>query len=205
MHDVRFVRFWAFFMGKMNYSIDYKGLAVGCHEFNFVVSGSFFTDKNADRIVDAQIDVKVTMEKSSRQMELLLSINGTLKVECDRCLDVFEMPLQVECPLVVKSSGEGDEQDDVDVLWITPEDDSIDLADYIYDTVCLSLPFQVVHPNVEDCNQDMIARFKSVTVEEFDEMFPEIEDDGSSEVGLSDENMAKLAALKQSAQNTEKK
>jgi hypothetical protein len=51
----------------------------------------------------------------------------------------------------------------------------------------------------------MIARFKSVTVEEFDEMFPEIEDDGSSEVGLSDENMAKLAALKQSAQNTEKK
>jgi hypothetical protein len=58
---------------------------------------------------------------------------------------------------------------------------------------------------VEDCNQDMIARFKSVTVEEFDEMFPEIEDDGSSEVGLSDENMAKLAALKQSAQNTEKK
>ena len=204
MHDRSVVKFWWKEMKKKDYSIDYKGLSVGCHEFDFVIDGLFFQEKEADRIVDAQLNAKVVVEKSGRQMEVSLLIDGTLNVECDRCLDVFEMPLHIEQPFVVKSAGQSCE-DDQDVLWLSPEDDSLDLTDYIYDTVCLSLPFQVVHPNPEDCNQDVIACFKSVTVEEFDEMFPEESDDANAEVGLNEENMAKLAALKQSVQDNEKK
>ena len=79
-------------MKKKDYSIDYKGLSVGCHEFDFVIDGLFFQEKEADRIVDAQLNAKVVIEKSGRQMEVSLLIDGTLNVECDRCLDVFEMP-----------------------------------------------------------------------------------------------------------------
>ncbi len=204
MHDRSVVKFWWKEMKKKDYSIDYKGLSVGRHEFDFVIDGLFFQEKEADRIVDAQLNAKVVIEKSGRQMEVSLLIDGTLNVECDRCLDVFEMPLHIEQPFVVKSAGQSYE-DDLDVLWLSPEDDSLDLTDYIYDTVCLSLPFQVVHPNPENCNQDVVACFKSVTVEEFDEMFPEESDDANAEVGLNEENMAKLAALKQSVQDNEKK
>ena len=65
-------------------------------------------------------------------------------------------------------------------------------------------------PNIKsitfyDCNQDVVSCFRSVTAEEFDEMFPEESDDANAEVGLNEENMAKLAALKQSVQDNEKK
>ena len=204
MHDISVVEFEAFKMKSTNYLIGYKGLSDGHHEFNFVVQGGLFSERNADRIVDAQLTVKVSMEKSVRQMDALLVVDGQLSVECDRCLDVFEMPLHIEQPFVVKSTDK-EHDEDVDVVWIAPEEDFVDLTDYIYDTVCLSLPFQVVHPNPEDCNQDMISRFRSVTTEEFDEMFPEQEDDGNAEVGLNDENKAKLLALKQSVQNNKEK
>ena len=37
-------------MKKKDYSIDYKGLSVGSHEFDFVIDGSFFQEKETDRI-----------------------------------------------------------------------------------------------------------------------------------------------------------
>ena len=48
------------------------------------------------------------------------------------------------------------------------------LSQYIYESICLSLPYQRVHPVGSDgksgCDPDMLARFNIVSEEEFDRL-----------------------------------
>jgi len=64
-------------------------------------------------------------------------IAATARAECVRCLDSFELPLQVDFQeLFAYSSSEADSY--------TVVDDSLDLGDIIRDAVVLDLPFQPV-------------------------------------------------------------
>ena len=55
---------------------------------------------------------------------------------------------------------------DGEVLWLLPGTDEVDLAQYIYESIVLSLPYQRVHPEGE-CDPAMLERFRIVTDEEF--------------------------------------
>ena len=59
---------------------------------------------------------------------------------------------------------------DGDILWISPADDTLDLGQYLYESIMLSLPFQRVHPDIRNCNPDMLKRFRIVSESEFDEL-----------------------------------
>ena len=54
----------------------------------------------------------------------------------------------------------------------------------IYESICLSLPYQRVHPDDSEgrstCDPDMLSRFRIVSEEEFDRLCPGTETDGSS-------------------------
>ena len=60
------------------------------------------------------------------------------------------------------------------MMWIGPSETEIDLSQYIYESICLSLPYQRVHPVGSDgksgCDPDMLARFNIVSEEEFDRL-----------------------------------
>lgn len=71
-------------------------------------------------------------------------------------------------PLVKITDSPG--PDDGDIIWVNPLSDKIELGQYIYESIILSLPFQRVHPDIADCNQQMVSRFKIVSSEEFDEI-----------------------------------
>ena len=47
---------------------------------------------------------------------------------------------------------------DGEVMWISPADGEVELAQYIYESIVLAMPYRRVHPDGE-CNPDMLARF----------------------------------------------
>ena len=47
-----------------------------------------------------------------------------------------------------------------------PGEDQVDLKQYIYESIVLSLPYQRVHPEGM-CNPDMLERFRIVSDQEF--------------------------------------
>ena len=46
-------------------------------------------------------------------------------------------------------------------MWISPADGEVSLAQYIYESIVLALPYSRVHADGE-CDPDMLARFTVV-------------------------------------------
>lgn len=151
------------------FCIPFKGLKSGSHHFEFKLDKAFLEAIGDEELIDVEADVEVEMTKTAQMLTFDVAIDGVAYVECDRCLDELEYPVETEDTLYVKFSEEEIEFDG-EVMWLNPADDQLDLSGYIYETLLLSLPYQRVHESIEECNQEMIARFKIVSEEEFEEM-----------------------------------
>ena len=147
------------------YSIAYKGLKNGHHEFDFKADDAFFEAMANEDIKGGDCNVHVTMERSETMLELGFAIDGYVVCECDRCLEDCNVPIEFEGELLVKFSNEVRDYDG-EVMWISPADGEVSLVQYIYESIVLALPYSRVHEEGE-CNPEMLARF--TTVEEDDE------------------------------------
>ncbi len=151
------------------FCIPFKGLKNGEHRFEFKLDKAFLEAVGDEELIDAEVDVAVVMTKTAQMLTIEVSLDGAASVECDRCLDELEYPVEADDTLYVKFSEEEIEFDG-EVMWLNPVDDELDLSGYIYETLLLSLPYQRVHESLEECNQEMIARFRIVSEEEFEEI-----------------------------------
>lgn len=175
------------------YSIAFEGLKNGHHEFRFAVDKSLFEAFENTEIKDGACEVRVDLNREESQLVLDVSISGDVVVACDRCLEDCRIPIDFEGRLLVKFSEEVREYDG-DVLWLLPGEGSVDLAQYIYESIILSLPYQRVHPEGE-CNPEMLERFRIVS----DREFARIEQQASVQEHTGGE-WAKLAALREQMQ-----
>ena len=121
------------------YSIAYKGLKNGLHEFDFKVDGGLFAAEENTEIKGGECDVHVSLEKSESMLEIGVAINGYVITECDRCLEDLKLP--VETSFEESYALEGVE---------------LDLSQDVYDFICTSLPLKRVHPEGE-CNQETVG------------------------------------------------
>ncbi len=144
------------------YSIPYKGLSIGSHEFKFKVGDAFFDSYDNLEIKGGDVDVDVMVNRQANLLSLEFEMKGTVRVECDRCLDDVSLPVEYEGVLSVRFS-ETEQDSDGEVMWISPMETEIPLAQYIYDSIVLSLPYQRIHPDDSNghstCDPDMLGRF----------------------------------------------
>lgn len=148
-----------------SYSIVFQGLSTGRHEFRFEVGKDLFEEFQSTEIKDGKCDVRVELERAEASLQLDVHIAGHVVVACDRCLEDCSIPVHFEGRLPVRFSDEEHEYDG-EVLWLLPGETSIDLSQYIYESIVLSLPYQRVHPEGE-CDPDMLRRFRIVSQDEF--------------------------------------
>ena len=151
------------------YTIAYRGLRSGLHDFHFKVDGGLFRAYGSTEIKDGDCDVSVALERG---------------------LEDCNVPIHYEGQLLVKFSDEVHEYDG-EVMWLLPMEDEVDLTQYIYESIVLALPYQRVHPDGE-CNPEMLERFRIVSDEEFGGIEARAEAEGRNEG-----EWAKLAALKE--------
>ena len=152
--------------------IPLNGLAAGKNEFFWQADREFFNSFENAEILDAQLDADVIVEKSGRYIGVDCDVRGTVTVECDRCLDELDMPVDVEIRLSVKYGMEENSEEpqpgEREVVFIPDTDAEFDMSQIIYDYVCLSLPMQRHHDEGE-CNPDALrylAGKESVASEE---------------------------------------
>lgn len=172
------------------YTIAYRGLRSGLHDFHFKVDGGLFGAFGSTEIKDGDCDVSVALERGESMLTLDVTVDGSVVVECDRCLEDCNVPIHYEGQLLVKFSDEVHEYDG-EVMWLLPMEDEVDLTQYIYESIVLALPYQRVHPDGE-CNPEMLERFRIVSDEEFGGIEARAEAEGRNEG-----EWAKLAALKE--------
>lgn len=157
-------------MGTLErYSIPYKGLAAGIHTFEFEIDDALFESVGSTDILGGQAVAEVKMTKAASTLTFDVHIRGTVRVECDRCLDEVALPVDATDRLTVKFSDEPVESDG-EVMWISPSDGEVQLGRFIYETILLALPFQRTHESIDQCNPEMVKRFRIVSQEEFDRL-----------------------------------
>ncbi len=180
---------------KQRYTIAYKGLGPGQHHFDFKVGDDFFAAHEGSGIKQGDVDVEVELVKTGSMLRLAFRMEGAVTVSCDRCLEDCRLPVNYEGKLTVKFSEE-EHPFEGDILWMNPADALLDLEQYIYESIVLSLPYRKVHP--EDvhgtplCNPSMLERFSIVSEEEFERLTAEkpVEEDPrwAKLKGLKDED-----------------
>ncbi len=188
-----------------SYKIEHKALSLGDHNFTFEVGTDLFESYNYSEIKGGECKVDIDMNYSETMMELDVRITGEVIVECDRCLDDCAIEIEYQAPLIVKICSEigdeqGDELSDGDVIWLPQSESALDLSQYIYESIILSLPYQRVHAEGE-CNEEMIKRFKIVTSQEFEEIEQRSQQVENKTIDASE--ISKLEALKRMMESKE--
>ena len=174
------------------YSVAYKGLKNSSFDFDFEVDDTLFAAYESRDIRGGKCSVKATMLKAEHQLDFDFTITGKVICECDRCLEDCPIAIDYDGDLVVKFSEETDFYDG-DVMWISPSEDMLDLTQYIYESIVLSLPYSRVHEDGE-CNPEMLASFKEISEEELEALEAQAEE--ADVVGLDDRSRSILEAIK---------
>lgn len=149
--------------------IPFKGLSIGRHNFVFDIDDMFFDDYEQSEITKGKVHVEVDLDKKANMLELHFDLVGKVIVTCDRCLDEFEMPIEYTTGLFVKFGDVAEEQTD-EIVVLSHNEFEIDVAQYIYEFVHLSLPYKRVHPldskGRSTCNKEMLKKIDEYVIRE---------------------------------------
>jgi len=137
-----------------DYDITIVKLSNKKHEFEFDMDDSFFALFEQEIILGGKLLAKVELDKTESLLTLHFDIKGTVRLTCDRSLEEFDQPVDVEETLRIRYGPENAELDD-DMWQITPDTQEINVAQHLYDFVGLSLPMKKLHPRfVEELDEN---------------------------------------------------
>ncbi len=157
-------------MGKSQYKIQFGGLSIGEHQFEFEVNNKFFEQFSGEEIDEANVSVKVNVIKQNSLMQFVFDFEGTVKVSCDRCLVEYDCPISGHETLVVKH-GDPDESND-ELMVLKEGSEEADITHYLYEYISLAIPSKRVPCEDEDidsnvdCDEETLSKLKEVKIEE---------------------------------------
>lgn len=131
------------------FNIPFVGLKEGSHLFEYQIDKKFFEAFQFDEFDNAQVKTTVAFVKKSTLFELSFTINGTVTVPCDVTNELFDLPIAGDLNLVVKFGPEFNDEHD-EILILPHEAYQINVAQYIYELIVLSVPTKRIHPSVTD-------------------------------------------------------
>lgn len=146
------------------YQIPFLGLKVGVHEYEFTLDNAFFDAFEYSEITEAKVFVELALEKQSTMLVLDFSLKGDVQLLCDRCGDPFMQEITSKDRLIVKFGDETGHTDE-DILVLGPSENTVDVAQYLYEYAHLALPAKHVHASESECNQEVLAAYKKYAVE----------------------------------------
>lgn len=146
-----------------DYKISYTGLSLGKHEFDFEVNDEFFKHFENPELTNCNIDVFVDLEKRSTMIELLFDFEGEITVTCDRCGEELEITIGGHERLIVQYGDGSLEEHTDDILVLPASEHQIDLTQYIYEYIMVSIPQSHSH-ELKDCNPEVIKKLNELSI-----------------------------------------
>jgi uncharacterized metal-binding protein YceD (DUF177 family) len=154
-------------MGKSQYIVQFGGLSVGLHDFEFDVNDAFFKNIENSDIQTAQLQVNATLTKQNNLLQMHFSIEGTVGLDCDRCLKSFDYPIEAEEDLVIKH-GNPDESTD-EILVIPEGQDEFDVSQYLYEYATLAIPARRVPCELDEkrfiCDAETLNKLDNLAID----------------------------------------
>ena len=147
--------------------IPFIGLKLGKHHFEYQIDNAFFEIFDYNEFNNSDIKVNVVLEKKSSLMELAFSHKGAVNVPCDMTNEEFDLPIKGKMKLIVRF-GEEFNNDNEELLILPHGEYQIDIAQYVYEMIALSVPLKRIHPGVKDgsLKTEALTKLKELSIEE---------------------------------------
>lgn len=153
---------------KKEYIIHFSGLSLGEHEFDFEIKDAFFENRPYSEVQKGIFNIHVSLKKFSNMLSLDIKTHGEAEVQCDKCSELFMLPILSDNNLMVKIGlGESD-TDDEDVIFIGSNEHELDIEQQLYEYIITALPLSRIHPEGA-CNQEVLKEIEKIRVEDFNE------------------------------------
>ena len=149
------------------YLIPFAGLKLAKHQFEYQINNAFFEIFDYNEYQDSNIKVNVVLKKTSTLLELNLKHKGTVNVPCDLTSEDFDLPIKGKMKLIVRF-GEEFNNDNEELLILPHGEFEIDIAQYIYEMIVLSVPLRRIHPGIKDgsLQTEALAKLNELKVKE---------------------------------------
>ncbi len=139
---------------KINeFDIQIATLSNKVHEYDFVLDNPFFDLFDQNLVNGGQLQAHVILDKTDLLLQFEFKITGSVNVTCDRSLDEFDYPVEIDELLLVRYGAVETELDD-NVLQILPGTQFINIAQHLFDYVGLAIPMKKLHPRFYEVDED---------------------------------------------------
>ena len=156
------------------FNIQFVGLKLGKHQFEYEISNTFFEHFEFQEYNSTNVKVQVELNKKTTLMELHFDIHGHVNVNCDLTNEPFDQPISGTYHFVVKFGEEYNDEDE-DILILPHGSHEVNIQQYVYESIVLSLPAKRVHPGVKD------GTLKSDILKKLEELRPKGDDASDNE------------------------
>ena len=146
------------------YDIQFVGLKLGKHIYDYEINQTFFEYFEFDEFNTINVNLYIHLEKKTTLLELNFFGNGSVNINCDVSNEPYDQPINFNFNLVVKFGQEYNNEND-SILIIPHGSYEINIAQYIYELIVLSIPQKRIHPGVEDgtLNSEILRKLEDLS------------------------------------------
>jgi len=155
------------------FDIKLSTLIIGLHEFNLIIDKTFFTKHLNEEIKDANIDILLKVNKKETLYLFDFTLNGNITLQCDVCLEDMEYPIETEEELIVKVSLKAGQQEDQNIVFISPNEQTYNVEQIIYEIIYAQVPMRKAHQDInKSCDQEMIQWIAQTSIKQTQDTDP---------------------------------
>ena len=146
------------------YDIQFVGLKLGKHIYDYEINQTFFEYFEFDEFNTINVNLNIHLEKKTTLLELNFFGNGSVNINCDVSNEPYDQPINFNFNLVIKFGQEYNNEND-SILIIPHGSYEINIAQYIYELIVLSIPQKRIHPGVVDgtLNSEILRKLEDLS------------------------------------------
>ena len=160
-------------MLEENCKIPLRSLAEGDSSYDFSIGRDFFAAFENSMVDDGDLSAHVDLHKTAQMVTMDFTIEGVIRTQCDICLGDLDYELEECGGRITLRLGDHYEEVSDELYEVDEHDEELDLSQWIYEFICVSLPIRFEHPLSEDgeptCDPEMLAELDKYLVTENDE------------------------------------
>jgi len=152
------------------FDISFIGLKDGMHQFEYKIEKEFFDFFNYDEFYGSNVTVVLSFLKKPTMFELNYEYSGWVEVTCDVTNELFHQPIDSKMDLIVKFGNEYNDENE-ELLMLPHADYKLNVAQFIYEAIVLTVPIKRIHPGVQDgtLHSDVLEKLKEFELKEVEE------------------------------------
>ena len=152
------------------FSVPFTGLKLGSHQFEYELDDHFFNAFEYSLIKSGHLKVNLELDKQETMLILKFKVEGTLNLDCDKCLSEFAYPVNLYERQIVKFAEDELESDDDEIISLNRKETAIDISGPLYEMINVAVPYiKNCDQAGKECDQEMINRLENLAFDKQDD------------------------------------